>query len=161
MRSRTAICAARASAERDLEISEVEKFILYVVPLSPTTTKACGQSGTIPLVFRQSSGRIITSGTSSTIGTFERLERPTSYGGHVIRAPEFASVSCYLSVAVSVTRIAQLSSGAQKTASANALEMTISSWVGPEYPPLPSLFALNRRRAWEFWVSSRQSWVRC
>jgi len=28
-------------------------------------------------------------------------------------------------------------------------------------PPLRSLFALNRRRAWELWVSSRQSWVRC
>jgi len=30
----------------------------------------------------------------------ERLERPTSYGGHVMRAPEFASVSCYLSIVI-------------------------------------------------------------
>jgi len=37
----------------------------------------------------------------------------------------------------------------EKTASANALEMTISSWAERRVPPLPSLFAPNRRRAWE------------
>jgi hypothetical protein len=31
---------------------------------------------------------------------FERLERPTSCGGPVTSAPEFASVSCYLSIAL-------------------------------------------------------------
>jgi hypothetical protein len=37
---------------------------------------------------------------------FERLEQAPFYGGHVIRAPEFASVSCYLSIAVDCPGIA-------------------------------------------------------
>ena len=66
---------------------------------------------------------------------FEQLERPISYGTHVMRAPEFASVSCYLSIAVYCPpELLAYRPLCGKTASANALEMTISSWVDPEYP---------------------------
>ncbi len=49
-------------------------------------------------------------------------------------APEFAFVSCYLSIAVylAVNSLIIIRS-AKKRAFVNALEMTISSWVDPEY----------------------------
>jgi hypothetical protein len=43
-------------------------------------------------------GPVVNGQSDCTIGRLERLERPTSYGGHLTRAPEFASVSCYLSL---------------------------------------------------------------
>ena len=67
----------------------------------------------------------------------------------MIRAPEFASVSFYLSIAVDrAVNCLIIIRSAKKTVSANALEMTISSWSA-QSTLSASLFALNRRRASE------------
>src|SRR4029434_2531699 len=106
--------------------------------------------------FSPDSGRIITSGTSSTIGTTDFLWRSRDKGRQSLLLSHGICQLLY-----TVLLIAQLSSAARK----NGFHISPRNddlLVGrPRVPPLPSLFALNRRAAWELWVSSRQSWVCC
>jgi hypothetical protein len=78
--------------------------------------------------FRQSSGRIINSVTSSTTGTSLFLWR-----SHDKSARVCVGLMLFVNCCRLFLELLNYHPVRGKTASANALEMTISSWFGPEY----------------------------